>query len=59
MNIQGLFLLGLTWLDILVVQETLRVFSSIRDQKHRFFGSQSSLGCIHDPYMTPFFHIHT
>ena len=39
----GLISFRIDWLDLLVVQETLKVFSNITIQKHQFFGSQLSL----------------
>ena len=46
--------LRIDWLDLLVVQGTLRVFSSTTIQKHRFFCSQFSFGptltSIHDKW---------
>ena len=46
--------LRIDWLDLLVVQGTLRVFSNTTIQKHRFFCSQFSfdptLTSIHDKW---------
>ena len=38
----GLISFRMDWLDLLAVQETLRVFSNITVQKHQFFGAQLS-----------------
>ena len=39
----GLISLGIDWLDLLAVQETLRSLSNTPAQKHEFFGAQLSL----------------
>ena len=39
----GLMSFRMDWLDLLVVQGTLKVFSSTTVQKHQFFGTQLSL----------------
>ena len=39
----GLISFRMDWLDLLVVQGTLKVFSSTTVQKHQFFGTQLSL----------------
>ena len=39
----GLISFRIDWLDLLVVQGTLRVFSNTTVQKHQFFGAQLSL----------------
>ena len=39
----GLIPFRIDWLDLLAVQETLRVFSNTTVQKHQFFGTQLSL----------------
>ena len=39
----GLISFRIDWLDLLVVQETLKVFSNITVQKHHFFSTQLSL----------------
>ena len=39
----GLISFRIDWLDLLAVQGTLRVFSSITVQKHQFFSTQPSL----------------
>ena len=39
----GLISFRIEWLDLLAVQGTLRVFSSITVQKHQFFSTQPSL----------------
>ena len=39
----GLLSFRMDWLDLLAVQETLRVFSNTTVQKHQFFSAQSSL----------------
>ena len=39
----GLVSFRMDWLDLLAVQETLRIFSNTTVQKHQFFGSQLSL----------------
>ena len=46
MNIQGLFILGLTGLISLLFKELSRVFSSTTVQKHRFFGLNFLYGTI-------------
>ena len=38
----GLISFRMDWLDLLAVQETLRVFSNTTVQKHQFFGTQPS-----------------
>ena len=52
MNIQNLFLLGLTGLISLLSQGLSRVFFSTAGQKHQFFGAQLSLWSNTHPYMT-------
>ena len=47
----GLISFRMDWLDLLAVQETLRVFSNTTVQKHQFFGTQLSSQSN--------FHIHT
>ena len=47
----GLIFSRIDWLDLLAVQETLRVLSNTTVQKHQFFGAQFSsptLTSIHD-----------
>ena len=39
----GLISFRMDWLDLLVFQETLKVFSNTIVQKHQFFGTQISL----------------
>ena len=38
----GLICFRMDWLDLLAIQETLRVFSNTTVQKHQFFGAQLS-----------------
>ena len=39
----GLISLRMDWLDLLIVQRTLKIFSNNTVQKHPFFGTQLSL----------------
>ena len=49
----GLISFGIDWFDLLAVQGRLsRVFSSIRVQKHKFFGTQLSLQFNSHLYVT-------
>ena len=40
------------WLDLLVVQRTLKVFSNTTVQKHQFFGAVFFIIQLSHPYMT-------
>ena len=52
MNSQGWFPLEINWFDLLAVQGTLKVFSSIATQKHQVFRLQPSLWSNSHLYMT-------
>ena len=43
----GLISFKIDWFDLLLVQGTLRVFSSTTVQKHQFFGAQPSCSSSH------------
>ena len=48
----GMICFRMDWLDLFVVQGTLKIFSNTTVQKHQFFYAQLSLWSNSHPYMT-------